>query len=204
MFYEDVDLGWRLNLRGHRVRYEPRSVAYHRGHASIAGAGQFRELYLLERNALLSLYKNLEQPTLDRVLPAALALAVRRGTARGGLDRGLFELVNRGSGDEQPAMVVPKSTMASVLAVDQFVELLPSLAGSRAAEQHARVRSDAQLLPLCGDAFEPLLGLPEYLHAHQVLREALHLDEVFGAGLTAGALRRTSERLRRLALGRRR
>ena len=26
MFYEDVDLGWRLNLLGWKVRYEPRSL----------------------------------------------------------------------------------------------------------------------------------------------------------------------------------
>ncbi|TPX00890.1 glycosyltransferase, partial [Schumannella luteola] len=35
MFFEDVDLGWRLNLRGRRVRYVPGSLAYHRHHASM-------------------------------------------------------------------------------------------------------------------------------------------------------------------------
>ena len=42
MFYEDVDLGWRLNLRGHRVRYEPASIAYHRHHRSLEGADPAR------------------------------------------------------------------------------------------------------------------------------------------------------------------
>src|SRR5207248_8781200 len=83
MFYEDVDLGWRLNLRGWRVRYEPRSVAYHRHHASMAEVSSAREHYLLERNALATLYKNVSDDTLAKVLPAALALAVRRSTARG-------------------------------------------------------------------------------------------------------------------------
>jgi GT2 family glycosyltransferase len=35
MFYEDVDLGWRLNLLGWKVRYEPRSLAFHHHHASM-------------------------------------------------------------------------------------------------------------------------------------------------------------------------
>jgi len=38
MFYEDVDLGWRLNLLGYEVRYEPRSIAYHRHHVTIKSA----------------------------------------------------------------------------------------------------------------------------------------------------------------------
>src|SRR5665648_733433 len=75
MFYEDVDFGWRLNLLGHRVRYVPDSVAYHRHHVTMKKFGLFREAYLLERNALLTLYKNYDDETLARVLPAALALS---------------------------------------------------------------------------------------------------------------------------------
>ena len=172
MFFEDVDLGWRLNLRGYRVRYEPASVAYHRHHASVAGAGQFRERYLLERNALIMLYKNLEDSSVHRVLAAALALSARRGVAIGGLDGTAFELTRRGDGDAEPAMTVPKSAMAGMLAVDRFVELLPSLAPDRAAEQDARVRSDAALRPLFHDADEPLLAAPSFLAGHRALAEA--------------------------------
>jgi hypothetical protein len=32
MFYEDVDLGWRLTLLGFDVRYVPESLAFHRHH----------------------------------------------------------------------------------------------------------------------------------------------------------------------------
>lgn len=177
MFYEDVDLGWRLNLRGLRVRYEPASVAYHRHHASVAGAGQFREYFLLERNALMMLYKNLEQTTLDRVLPAALALAIRRGTALGDLDPDQFEMTRRGADDAEPMMSVPKLAMTGVFAVDRFVELLPQLRAARAAEQAARVRTDSSLRPLLGNGNEPLLGLPRFLHAHRVLTEAFGIED---------------------------
>lgn len=70
MFYEDVDLGWRLNLLGWRVRYVPRSLAYHRHHASMKSYGPWREHFLLERNALMSLYKNLGEAKLAKALPA--------------------------------------------------------------------------------------------------------------------------------------
>src|SRR5437867_3058068 len=148
MFYEDVDFGWRCNLRGWKVRYEPQSLAYHRHHASVSkvDSADAREWYLLERNALAALYKNLGDETLAAVLPAALALTVRRATARGDLDPTQLEITNRKAVSE--TVPVPLTTLAGVLAIDQFVELLPSLAKSRKAEQAARVRSDADLIPL--------------------------------------------------------
>jgi GT2 family glycosyltransferase/glycosyltransferase involved in cell wall biosynthesis len=182
MFYEDVDLGWRLNLRGWRVRYEPRSLAYHRHHASVSTVDTedgAREWYLLERNALATLYKNFSDQTLATVLPAALALTVRRATARGELDPTQLEIVNRPAGPEPATVPVPKTALAGVLAVDQFVELLPSLAASRKAEQAARVRSDADLIPLLRKAMEPAFPLPRYLAAHQILVDVFGIEDVF-------------------------
>jgi GT2 family glycosyltransferase/glycosyltransferase involved in cell wall biosynthesis len=182
MFYEDVDLGWRLNLRGWRVRYQPTSVAYHRHHASMSevdGKDQARELFLLERNALAALYKNLSDETLAKVLPAALALAVRRATARGDIDAKQLEITRRG--DTEPTEVtIPRTTLAGILAVDQFVELLGELAEARKVEQAARVRTDADLLPLMRKAIEPAYPLPRYLAAHDLLVRVFGIDEVFG------------------------
>jgi GT2 family glycosyltransferase/glycosyltransferase involved in cell wall biosynthesis len=181
MFYEDVDLGWRLNLRGWRVRYEPRSLAYHRHHASMSkvdGEDNARELYLLERNALAALYKNVSDATLAKALPAALALAVRRATARGDVDPTQLEI---GKPDTGPMVEIPRTTLAGILAIDQFVELLPRLSASRQAEQLARVRSDADLIPLMRRAMEPAYPLPRYLAAHDVLVDVFGLEEAFGA-----------------------
>ncbi|WP_091452167.1 glycosyltransferase [Actinokineospora iranica] len=183
MFYEDVDLGWRLNLRGWRVRYEPTSLAYHKHHASVSQVDtpdNSRELYLLERNALAALYKNLSDATLAKALPAALALAVRRATARGEIDATQLEITRRGEtggGD----VSIPRTALAGMLAIDQFVELLPSLAASRKVEQAKRVRSDADLVPLMRKAMEPAYPLPRYLAAHDILVEAFGLEEAFGA-----------------------
>ncbi|MGH3912319.1 MAG: glycosyltransferase [Pseudonocardiaceae bacterium] len=182
MFYEDVDLGWRLNLRGYRVRYQPASIAYHRHHASLRGADPAREIYLLERNALAALYKNVSDQTLATVLPAALALAVRRATARGGCDPAELELTRRGpSAETATVMAVPGATMAGVYAIDRFVEMLPSLAASRRVEQSARVRTDADLLPLMRNALEPLVPHGPYLRAHETLVEVLGVQGVHGA-----------------------
>ena len=183
MFYEDVDLGWRLNLRGWRVRYEPASIAYHRHHASISevdGEDQARELYLLERNALASLYKNLSDETLAKVLPAAMALSVRRATARGNVDPTQLEITKHTGGPEPTEVSIPRVTLAGLLAIDQFVDLLPALSKARAVEQAARVRTDADLVSLMRKAIEPAYPLPRYLAAHEILLDAFGMEEVFG------------------------
>lgn len=180
MFYEDVDLGWRLNLRGWRVRYEPRSLVYHRHHASMAGIATAREHYLLERNALAALYKNVSEETLAKALPAAMGLAVRRATARGEIDPAQLEITRRGESEDASPVPIDRSALAGMLAIDQFVELLPSLKESREQEQKARVRTDADLVPLMRKAMEPAYPLPRYLAAHDALVEAFDLHEVFG------------------------
>lgn len=182
MFYEDVDLGWRLTNRGWRCRFEPRSIAYHTHHASVSAVDDdgARERYLLERNALCALYKNLDDETLARVLPAALALTVRRATARGELDPTQLEMTRSDETGEAAALSVPRSTMAGVLAIDQFVALLPELAQARAVAQAARTRTDADLVPLMRKALEPAYPLPRYLEAHEILTEVFGIGEVFG------------------------
>lgn len=58
MHMEEIDLCWRLQRYGYRVRVEPQSVVYHIGGASLP-QGNPRKTYLNFRNSLLLLYKNL-------------------------------------------------------------------------------------------------------------------------------------------------
>lgn len=54
LYYEDVDLSWRLRLAGHRVRYVPDSVVVHQ-HSATTGAGSLLHTYYTERNRLATL-----------------------------------------------------------------------------------------------------------------------------------------------------
>jgi len=180
MFYEDVDLGWRLNLRGWRVRYEPASLAYHRHHASMSevdGKDNARELYLLQRNALAMIYKNYSDETLAKVMPAALALTVRRATADGRIDTEQLEITKGGPDPEE--VTIPRTALAGLLAIDRFTDLLPALIPARMVEQAARVRTDADLEPLMRKAIEPANPLPRYLSGHKDLVEAFRIAEAF-------------------------
>lgn len=179
MFYEDVDLGWRLNLLGYRVRYVPGSVAYHKHHVTMKKFGNYRESYLLERNALLSMYKNLDDESLARALPAAMALAVRRSVARTGTDATMLDLQRSPGGDDVGTVEIEKMALTGPLAIDYFVEQLPSLAESRRDLQARRRRSDRELFPLFRHAIEPAYAIESYLTAHHDLVEAFGIDEHF-------------------------
>jgi GT2 family glycosyltransferase len=55
MYYEDVDLAWRLQVRGFRCVFAPRAVVYHR--VSATGGGPLAS-YLVARNALVVLRRS--------------------------------------------------------------------------------------------------------------------------------------------------
>lgn len=175
MFFEDVDLGWRLNLAGYRFVYEPASLAYHKHHASMSAFGSFKESYLLERNALFTQYKNLGDEALAEALPATLALGIRRAVARGELDSTSFDL--RKGADDGPTMPVSKQTLAGVFAIDQFVELLPSLQKSRAEIQATRVVSDNRVWSLFGDTDAPSFQNDHYLEGYDNLVNAFAVTQ---------------------------
>jgi GT2 family glycosyltransferase len=69
LFVEDVDLSWRLRLRGYDMIYINDAIVYHRGSATI---GSFSPdlLYLYQRNSLTTLIKNCGWKT----LPVTLSL----------------------------------------------------------------------------------------------------------------------------------
>ncbi|KFF58408.1 glycosyl transferase, partial [Cryobacterium sp. MLB-32] len=172
MFYDDVDLGWRLNLLGYRFRFQPKSLAFHKHHASMNKFGNFRETYLLERNALYTLYKNLDDESLAQVFPNALLLATRRAIARGDHDSASLDLRVPGN-DAEPTLPISKQTMAGLYAIDQFVELLPAMTASRAKVQASRTRSDRQLKRLLGNTDEPAYPIEGYLRGYEKIVDNL-------------------------------
>lgn len=165
MFFEDVDFGWRLNLAGHRFAYAAKSVAYHKHHASMAGYGEHKEHYLLERNALYTLYKNASDETLASALPATMALAVRRGISRAGVDSTKFDL--RMSGPDDVSLEIGADAVAPLFAIDQFAEHLPALHADRKLIQSSRRVSDAAIWRLFGEADAPIFHQADYLRGYE-------------------------------------
>jgi len=170
MFFEDVDLGWRLNLLGWRYVYEPASLAFHKHHASMSTFGAYKEDYLLERNALYTQYKNLGEEALGKTLQATMALSVRRGVEKGGVDTSAFDL-RAGDDDSVERVETPKVALSSLYAIDQFVQNLPRLRAERERVQATRVVSDDRIWPLFGQTDAPSHTGDRYLEGYESLVE---------------------------------
>jgi GT2 family glycosyltransferase/glycosyltransferase involved in cell wall biosynthesis len=180
LFFEDVDLGWRLWLLGYRVRYVPASLTFHRHHRSVGVLGPAREEYLLERNALFTIFKNYDDDNLRLALPAALMLAVRRGTVRGGDDTGMLD-PQRGVAATPTAddrIDVDPRTVAPFFAVDAFAEALPALTAERRAIQAARRRADHEITRLFRLPLFSNVGDPEFMTSFSAAVDALGADRI--------------------------
>ncbi|GMU64255.1 MAG: hypothetical protein AMXMBFR36_05290 [Acidobacteriota bacterium] len=80
-YFEDVDLGWRLWSGGERVLACPQARACHRQSATGARLGHSRRGAMFERNALVTVAKNLEGELRDRLMPAVLLTYLSRLSA---------------------------------------------------------------------------------------------------------------------------
>lgn len=171
MFFEDVDLGWRLNLKGYRFAYEPASLAYHKHHASMEKLGAYKETYLLERNALYTLYKNLGDEAIDQALTASLLLSVRRGVARAGLDSTSYD-IRKASADHEQTEAISKDTIATMYAIDQFTQELPGLKKARDEIQASRVTPEHVIHRLFLDTNAPSFTGEHFMKGYQRITDA--------------------------------
>ncbi|WP_374977432.1 glycosyltransferase [Microbacterium trichothecenolyticum] len=158
--FDDVDLGWRLNLFGHRLRYTPTSAvrAPENGEGSPGDGDGPQAHYLRERNSLILLYKNVDDANLGRFLAGALGLAARRAVTASNLDSRSFDRPESDREDVSPVgeVTVGSETLAGLYGIDQFVDILGELAPERTRIQNRRVVRDDAVFPLFGNSTDAL------------------------------------------------
>jgi GT2 family glycosyltransferase len=176
-FFEDVDFGWRLWVLGHEVRYVPTSTVYHRHHGTIERFGYPRERYLLERNALRTIFKNYSDAMLARTLPGSIGLSLLRGLA----DK-THELPDyRISHDATPIDEVTLSglTGGHVAAIRDWALSLDDLLRKRDEIQRRRRVDDRQIVGLFETALLPNEPDGDFLHAFNAVVEGWRLADHF-------------------------
>jgi glycosyltransferase involved in cell wall biosynthesis len=107
-----------------------------------------------------------------------MALLARRAVAKSDLDSQLFDIRRfDGAADEFDATTpVSKESLASLFALDQFVEELESLSATRDELQAGRRRTDAELFRLFGNMIHPLLGDSSYLSGFRAVVDAFEIE----------------------------
>jgi GT2 family glycosyltransferase len=151
-YFEDVDLGWRLNVLGHQIAFAPASRCLHRHHGTSRRMAPQQRTLLLERNALRSLIKNVDDANLARLLGPATLLLVARALDQSRSERWRFRPFARGRSSER----IPADTLARLHAVGDVLEELPQLLERRALVQAARQVSDDEVFARFGAFAEPI------------------------------------------------
>ncbi len=201
-YYEDVDLGWRLWVMGHEVRYVPAAVCYHH-HSSTSRAFPLESVRLLQvRNPILSCFKNYDDENLRRTLPALLGLAIRRARIVAGIDDErpfriehvdarrtdvIGKLKERARRKMVDAVPVRREAVADLLAVNDLLGRWDHWMQRRAEVQSRRRRPDAEVLELFGDPLWCVEDERTYDELHRGLVSFLGIDRLFGSEVGRGA-----------------
>jgi GT2 family glycosyltransferase/glycosyltransferase involved in cell wall biosynthesis len=210
-YYEDVDLGWRLWLYGHRVLLAPESIVYHRKHQTGSSFPVEQRYVLSEVNALRTQIKNLEEKNLWQVLCFSLLMGVKRSVEQAGLDREGYELGYERLGEPQSGAFESEPKMTRVatsylVAIDQVAEEMPRLMAKRQRIQESRARSDEQIFerfPIRPDnpifpwrryqvVQEQLvseMGIPDSLKPQRGSRLLIVTDRTLGSTMSGPAVR---------------
>lgn len=157
--FEDVDVGWKVNLAGYRVRCHTPAVAFHSLGATMGKYGT-RKVYLYERARFYTLIKNFEPETLR---------TIRGDLWRLHLDVMHSTLTYRGCSRAQSLLRC--MNLVSVAISNLFG--LPKTLGLRKEISRIRKRSDLELIKdsLIKTRFELPANLPNpYLQDYQPRR----------------------------------
>ena len=176
-YFEDVDLGWRLNLLGHGTVFAPRAVTHHRLHGTSGPVDPGPAPAALRAQRAEDARQELRRRGVraraaGRGGPDARAAPV--GGDRRGPRGGLRTAVARGTSPSTPAVV------ATLLALEDLARQLPALLAMRQRVQATRTVTDAELFALVPDP----LALHDLGDTYRDTAEALVRDfriaELFG------------------------
>lgn len=199
-YYEDVDLGWRLWVMGFEIHYAPRAVCWHH-HSSTSRTFPMETIRLLQvRNPFFACFKNYDDATLRKVLPAQLALASRRTFMVSGIDDDrafriedvkpgsagvvgrLWDKARRAVDEEYP---IRREAAADLVGINDLLANWDHWMERRQKIQARRKRSDAEIFHLFHRPLWCIEGDPAYTELHNGMAAFFGLDELF-SGLTAG------------------
>ncbi|HEU0047852.1 MAG TPA: glycosyltransferase family 2 protein, partial [Nitrososphaera sp.] len=147
LYQEDVDLGWRLWLKGYKVVLSSRSFVFHRSGASSSKLPAEFIYKLNRKHALFSVFKNLEKDTLREIFPQLLYYI---------LERSRF-------------MIGAHEAIESV--IKEFESSIDSWILKRQAVQKGRVKTDAEIFSFPGHPLNFLCRGQHYQSARNRLAE---------------------------------
>lgn len=150
IYYDDLDLGWRLWILGYKVLFAPQALVYHKHQGTMEGFSDYRKNLLYKRNTLYSVLKNYEETNLGKILPAMLLGTVHGVLAQAQQQKILNPETFQIQSKKKPASrsCLSLKEMSTLIAIQEVVERLPEVMEKRKFVQERRKRSDWEISQL--------------------------------------------------------
>jgi len=186
-YYEDVDLGWRLWILGHKVIYSPTSIAYHYHSRTSQRIGIEKLRVFHIRNPLYTIIKNYSQESLEKTLAAALLLSIKRTLLLARMDDSKFRIDSHdtfGSSRMQllkrsDSVSLPKVAASDLVAYSDILLNLPSLLKKREWIQNRRKRDEKEIFKLFMNPHWAVEPYEEYRSLQSLVEEWLGVASLF-------------------------
>ena len=148
IYYEDVDLGWRLWVLGYKVVFAPQAIVYHRHHGTMDSFSNYRKCVLYKRNSLYTILKNYSEENMYRVLSTVLLSStegiVNETVKSEQLDLEDFYIKSLKKPSNTPIQI-DKVSSATLVAIHEVVKNFPELMKKRRLIQENRKRTDKEV-----------------------------------------------------------
>ncbi|HEX2937451.1 MAG TPA: glycosyltransferase family 2 protein [Ruminiclostridium sp.] len=187
-YYEDADLGWRLNVLGCKVVLSVKSRVYHKHNSTSKTIAKERIQYLFERNKLYTCYKNYGEELLNKIFFPSVLLQIRDLYMDSGIDGYNYDIKNPGAFDDDPVNISQRTAM-KVSALNEFTANITKMTEKRSFIQKNRKKPDSEIAKLIGKPFMSFLHYTgEYVNAEYDIVKAFKIDESLNKQLKTNLL----------------
>jgi GT2 family glycosyltransferase len=165
-YFEDVDLGLRLNLMGHKIIFCPEAITYHIGEASSKSLPKKQKLMLYERNAIYTIIKNYSDNSLAKILPATLLLSFAR-------------LSSAITSDNTESIQISDHGIAIINAIQSLIDNIEKIITKRKIIQKRRKLGDDKIFEKFGCFLKTNFFEPRYYNNLLALSCNFEVDKLF-------------------------
>ncbi|ADU27070.1 glycosyltransferase [Ethanoligenens harbinense] len=179
-YFEDADLGWRMNTLGYRVVLSAKSRVNHKHHSTGSTFARERMRYLYFRNSLYTVYKNSSDEMLNKAFWPTLLMNNALIFKESGLNEEDYDLrISSGDFIHQEAHITHLGA-SHLAAQNAFVRNLRVMTEKRAYIQQNRKMDDDKIAAFFTDPFA-CVGADAYAY-HALKYDLIHLfgiDQAF-------------------------
>lgn len=187
-YFEDTDLGWRLNILGCKTVLSVKSRVYHKHSATSKTIVKERIQYLFERNKLFTCYKNYGDDLFYKVFMPSLLLQIREAYIYSGIDGYNYDIKNPGQFDNEQVKIGQRAAM-KLTALNEFAKSISSIGKKREFIQKNRKVPDEQIIKFMDKPFYTFpMDSGEFLSAEFDIVKAFGIDKKLSKKLKTNVL----------------